>query len=115
MALGGQISQPSNLVFGLLSFTANQKQEAVDATWYDTAGANVPPNACRGVSIKVRLGSVRIGGALAVAAGEGQTYTAGQAFVDEVASSPAGIWICESADPASTADVEILCRTGGPS
>ncbi len=115
MALGGQQSLPSNLVFGLLSFTANQEQEAVDATWYDTAGADVPPNACRGVSIKVRSGSVRIGGAAAVAAGEGQTYTAGQAFGDDVASSLDGIWICESADPASTAVVEILCRTGGPS
>jgi hypothetical protein len=113
MSVDATLSQAPKLVFGLLSFTANEKKEAVDATWYDTAGASTPPANCRGVSIKVRSGSVRIGGAAAVDAGEGQTYTAGQGFGIEDASSVAGVWIYESA--GSTAVVEILCRTGGVS
>ena len=111
---GFRASFPSGFVVGVLSLTSGQKKEITEATWYDTAGASTPPVNCRGIWIRVRLGTVRIGGEAAKTAGEGFTITTtSEPLHDDVAGSVAGIYASEAA--SSNATVEILCRTGGPS
>lgn len=103
-------SQPSRPVLGVLTVPVGQRVAFVDADWYDAAQA---PNACRGFAVKVRTGAVRLGGAEASAANEGQTYEAGQGFADETAANVADWYAYNPGESAAT--VEILCRTGGAS
>jgi hypothetical protein len=107
-------AHPSGFVVGILSLTSGQAKQLTEATWYDTAGASTPPRSCRGIWLKSRSGTVRIGGVAAKTAGEGFTLTTSTPPLEEPhAGTLAGIYAVEAA--ASTATIEILCRTGGPS
>lgn len=108
MAIGATISQRSGLVFGLLSLTSGQTKPLTDGVFAKTT---TPPNACRGVTIKLRSGAAKLVDKLD--ATDGFTLAVGVAFGDETASDLEGWWIKETA--AGSAEVEIICRTGGAS
>ena len=97
-------SQPSGLVFGLLSLAANQTKPISDAVFSRLSS----PGACRGVTIKLRSGAAKLvdkNGAT-----DGWTLTSSP-FSDDTASSLEGWYILETA--GSTATIEVICRTGG--
>lgn len=106
-------SQPSGLAVGILSLVAGEQKPFTDAVWYDTEGAASPPKECRGVTVRVRSGTVRIGGSAVVAANEGYTIAATNTFGDDIANGVSGWYAVESAGGAAV--VEIICRTGGVS
>lgn len=99
-------SQPSGLVFGLLSLTANQTKPLSDAVFSRLSS----PGACRGVTIKLRSGAAKL--VDKSGATDGWTLTSSP-FGDDTASSIEGWYVQETA--GSTAAVEVICRTGGVS
>lgn len=101
-------SQKSNPVFGLVSLTSGQKKPLTDAVFSNAAAA---PNVCRGFEVQLRTGAAKI--ADKADATDGWTLTAGVPFGDDTASSLEGWYVIETG--ASTATVEIICRTGGAS
>ena len=98
-------SQPSGLVFGLLSLTANQTKPLSDAVFSRLSS----PGACRGVTIKLRSGAAKL--VDKSDATDGWTLTVGSPFGDDTASGLEGWYIQETA--GSTATIEVICRTGG--
>lgn len=100
------ISQRTNLVTGLLSLTANQTN-ALDQAVFSAGGS--APNQCRGVTIQLRSGSVKL--VDMADATDGWTLTAGVPFGDDTAASLDGWYFMETA--GSTAEIEVICRTGG--
>ena len=108
MSVVAPLAQRSGLVFGLLSLTANQAKPLSDAVFSAQATA---PNACRGITFKLRAGAAKL--VDKSDATDGWTLVVGVAFGDDTGQDLSSIWILETA--AAPATIEVICRTGGVS
>jgi hypothetical protein len=106
MSTNAAMSQPTGLVFGLLSLTANEKKPLTDAVFSALAAA---PNHCRGVTIQLRSGALKL--IDEVDATDGWTLAANVPFGDLTAANLTGWYVMETAGGAAV--LEIVCRTGG--